>query len=183
MKDELSALLDGDLDEASASPVFESIRRDPVLVEKWNAYCLIGDALRGDIRGSADMSARAMESIRSEPTLLAPAATAASEQRAPGWRIAMPIAASVMGVAAVGLVAFTLYPQADDPLRHAAAPASAQAVELASVRSVVPVTSPDREDAHREYVFVHQAMSGGGPIPGAVQYVRTVSEARGDVRR
>jgi sigma-E factor negative regulatory protein RseA len=86
-------------------------------------------------------------------------------------------------VAAVGLVAFTLYSQPDDQLSHAAAPGSVQAVERAPVRSVVAVTSADREDAHRKYVFVHQAMSGGGPIPGAVQYVRTVSEARGDVRR
>ncbi|HRP75396.1 MAG TPA: sigma-E factor negative regulatory protein [Rhodocyclaceae bacterium] len=183
MKDELSALLDGDLDEASARPVFESIRRDPALVEKWNAYCLIGDALRGDAAGFSDVSERVMARIRGEPTLLAPPATAAAEQRAPGWRSAMPVAASVMGVAAVGLVAFTLYSQPDDQLRHATAPGSVQTVERAPVRSVVPVTSADREDAHRKYVFVHQAMSGGGPIPGAVQYVRTVSEARGDVRR
>lgn len=183
MKDELSALLDGDLDEMSARPLFESIRHDPALVEKWNSYCLIGDALRGDIQGSAELSARVMARIRSEPTVLAPPATSSSAQPAPGWRVAMPIAASVMGVAAVGLVAFTLYPQGDDQLRHAAVPAAAQAVGLASVRNVVPVALPDRDDAHRKYVFVHQAMSGGGPIPGAVQYVRTVSEARGDVRR
>lgn len=182
MKDELSALLDGDLDEASARPVFESIRRDPALVEQWNSYCLIGDALRGDTRGSADLPARVMARIRSEPTLLAPPAAGSSDQRAPGWRAVMPLAASVMGVAAVGLVAFTLYSQPDDRLRHAATPPAAQQVELATVRSVVPVTSADRADAHRKYVFVHQAMSGGGPIPGAVQYVRTVSEARGDVR-
>ncbi len=183
MKDELSVLLDGDLDEESARPVFESIRRDPSLRSRWSSYCLIGDVLRGDSPGAADLSARVMDCIRSEPTLVAPPATSSSDQAVRGWRTLMPLAASVMGVAAVGLVAFTLYPQPDDAVGHATVAPATQPVEVAAVRGTVPVASVEREDAHHKYVFVHQAMSGGGPIPGGVQYVRTVSEARGDVRR
>ena len=36
-------------------------------------------------------------------------------------------------------------------------------------------------ESHREYVFVHQALSGSGPMPGVTQYVRTVAEQPADL--
>ncbi len=183
MKDELSALLDGDLDEASARPVFDAMKRDPVLQSRWNAYCLIGDALRGETGSPGDLSARVMERIREEPTVLAPVRGDSAANATGAWGKVMPLAASVMGVAAVGLVAFSLYSPSEPVAQNVVIAQPAQAVELASVRAQAPVASLERDDAHRKFVFVHQSMSGGGPIPGAVQYVRTVSESRGDLRR
>lgn len=34
------------------------------------------------------------------------------------------------------------------------------------------------EDSMREYVFAHQGLARGGPLPAGVQYVRTVSDQR-----
>ena len=172
MKDKLSALMDGDLDEHSMRPVLDALRRDASLRTDWATYSLIGDALRGEVAGSPDFAARVMASIEAEPTVLAPRPVAPAPAAA-AWRKLMPLAASVMGVAAVGWVAHTLY-SGNEPLPAVAAVERLPLAE-APVRPV-SVTLP-AEDAHREYVFVHQAMTGGGPIPGGVQYVRTVSAA------
>src|SRR5690606_26327930 len=86
------------------------------------------------------------------------------------------IAASVMGVAAVGLVAATLYKQdAPAPQLVAGSPAVKVVSTTAPVR---PVGQPGSGDAMREYVFAHQGLSRGGPLPAGVQYVRTVSDQR-----
>ncbi|HRP94925.1 MAG TPA: sigma-E factor negative regulatory protein [Rhodocyclaceae bacterium] len=184
MKDQLSALLDGDLDDQSSRTVVDSMCRDAALRDKWDKYCLIGDVLRGERAGAPDFASRVMERLHDEPTLLAPArrdgATADGEGRV--RRAALPVAASVMGAAAVGMLAYTFYPRSDDAGMLTAAASRAQAVE-ASARQGLAVVAGERQDSHREYVFVHQAMNGGGPIPGAVQYVRTVSDVRGDIRR
>ena len=172
MKDKLSALLDGDLEEQATRPVLECLRSDAELRRRWDAYCMIGDALRGDRHGSNDFVARVMAGLDDEPTLLAPKAAARGGVRQTVWQSLLPIAASVMGVAAVGLVAATLYSQ-DDPAPARLA-AGSPAVQVVSASAVPPVA----HDPHREYVFAHQGLSGGGPLPAGVQYVRTVSEQR-----
>lgn len=182
MKDKLSALLDGDLDEQSAPPVLDSIRRDRALRTDWETYCLIGDVLRGDRDGSSGFVGRVMVEIESEPTVLAPAARPIELVRGRVWRSLMPLAASVMGVAAVGWVAHTLYADQDD-MSHVAMSASRVQVSesaLAVVRPVSATPPPVSVDPNREYVFAHQSMTGGGPISGAIQHVRTVSDVRQD---
>ena len=78
MKDKVSALLDGDLDEQATRVVFDGLRRDPDLRRDWEAYCLIGDVLRGDRDGSDDFVVRVMANLDAEPTVLAPRAAPAS---------------------------------------------------------------------------------------------------------
>ncbi|MBD5805313.1 Anti-sigma-E factor RseA [Azoarcus sp. Aa7] len=179
MKDRLSALLDGDLDEQSAHPVFESMRRDRSLRTEWEAYCLIGDVLRGDRDGNAGFVGRVMANIDEAPTLLAPPVRAVEG----GWlrRSLMPLAASVMGVAAVGWVAHTLY--SDQGQGGGSRVAVARSSAATAVRPVAVVPTPVAVDPTREYVFVHQAMSGGGPISGVIQHVRTVSDVGQDSGR
>ncbi|OYD54240.1 anti-sigma 24 factor [Thauera propionica] len=177
MKDKLSALIDGDLDEQAMRPIFEGLRRDEALRRDWDAYCLIGDVIRGERTGSVSFVDRVMSGLEDEPTVFAPVALASSAARSGLWHKLMPIAASVMGVAAVGLVAATLYSQ-DDPVpatiavqRVAAPPIVANSAQSAVVVSRVQALV---DDPLREYVFAHQGVSGG-PMPTAVQYVRTVS--------
>jgi len=182
MKEQLSALLDGDLDDDAAQRVLDGLRGDSSQQERWDTYCLIGDALRGTVGGSSVFSVQVMSRIRSEPTLLAPSAVvAANARRRPkaGPRSAMALAASVMGVAAVGWVAYTLFPATGERLSVASVSAAADP----SVRPVRALAQAERDDPHRKYVFVHQAMNGGGPISGAVQNVRVVSGVRGDAFR
>lgn len=181
MKDKLSALLDGDLDDQSATAVLEAVRRTPVLRTDWDAYCLIGDTLRGDA-GGKPIVARVMDALRDEPALLVPSAAASARVSRSFRQAVMPVAASVMGVAVVGAVAYTLYPQA--PTASAPVPSlvATQDLPAAPPRQSATAALAGSDDPHRKYVVVHQAMSGGGPISGAVQYVRSVSDVRGEVR-
>lgn len=178
MKERLSSLLDGDVEVAQSRPVFEALRQDDQLRGQWDAYCLIGDALRGEHGHSPGFVARVMAELDNEPTLLAPPARKAPLPSFVG-RPAMAVAASAMGVVALGLVAFTMYPRTPDSIPVAGVVAKAPAQPQVEV---VQLATTAGDDSHRNYLFVHQAMSGGGPIPGAVHYVRTVSDARGDQR-
>lgn len=183
MKDKLSALLDGELGDELRRPVFDALKQDSSLRTDWNAYCLIGDALRGDHACAPDFVSRVMDGLDDEATVLAPRSVKPQTPRGSYWRTLMPLAASLMGVAAVGWVAHALYADSAESTRLAvSAPRSPSGeVQVAAVRpaSVAPVAA----DPHREYVFVHQAMTGGGPIPGAIQHVRAVSDVRQDGAR
>lgn len=185
MKDELSALLDNDLDDDASSRALDALRRVPDLRARWGAYCLIGDVLRGERGGSTDFTSRVMAEIRAEPTVLAPGVSAVDADGARAGGALQPlfaVAASIMGVAAVGWVAMSMLGGQDTrPVIAGIEPAVQFVEQVALPSSVVALTQ--QSDPHRKYVFVHQAMNGGGPIPGAVQYVRTVSADLGDARR
>lgn len=181
MKDKLSALLDGDLEEQAMRPVFDGLQRHSELRKDWDAYCLIGDALRGERLNSPDFVSRVMAGLEHEPTLLAPVADARRRASGPNvWRSLMPLAASVMGVAAVGLVAASLYSRDDGVAQLAKV--SRVGMDVAPVAKLVSpagnVASGARQgdDLHREYVFAHQSVIAGGPVPAALQYVRSVSD-------
>ena len=182
MKEKLSAFVDGELDAGTTEAVMRSLGAAPGMRERWDAYCLIGDAMRGDALGGSDLVSRVMASLDEEPTVLAPAAASAGRSKTLFGRSLMPVAASVMGVAAVGIVAFSMYPAG--PAELDASPALAEvesAVTIAEVDAPAMSFAADAYAPQREYLFVHQAMSGG-PIPGVVHYVRTVSEPRGESR-
>lgn len=172
MNNNLSALIDGDLDEQAVRLVVDRLNRDEALRKDWSVYCLIGDAIRGDHQGSPDLVARVMAGLDEEPTVLAPRASANESSRRSLWQSLMPIAASVMGVAAVGLVAATMY-SGDTSVAPVAS--IQRVVAQPGIQAVSAPAATSAKDVYREYVFVHQAMTGGGPMPAAVQYVRTVS--------
>lgn len=179
MKDKLSALLDGDLDERTRGAVLDSMRHEPDLKARWDDYCLIGDVLRGENNGSTDFTARVMAGLEVEPTVLAPVRYA--EKAGQGFvRSLMPIAASVMGVVAVGWVAHSLSSQPEGSVTLAGV---GNTVRVETVSPVQAAASAQPMDPRREYVFMHQATTGGGPLSGAMQYVRTVSDTQGDLPR
>ena len=105
MKERVSALLDGALDDDASPRLFESIKRDAGLRRGLGSYCLIGDVLRDENGLSADFTRQG----DGEPLT----ASRRCWRRSGGSvssglvRHLMPIAASVMGVAAVGWVAMT----------------------------------------------------------------------------
>lgn len=176
MKENVSALLDGALDEEASSRMLESLRRDGALRREWESYCLIGDVLRDENGLSPDFARNVMRSIEDEPTIVAP------QRREVGSgliRHLMPIAASVMGVAAVGWVAVTLNGSGPDMERIAAAKVQ-QPVALVSAPAdtAARATGAPAESSEREYLFAHQAMAPSAAMPGVALYVRTVSDSR-----
>lgn len=84
MKDRISALMDGELDEREAATTIAALGGDPQARDAWRTYHLIGDALR---EGHAAIVRR-------------PAANA------PFWRVALPAMAVAAAVALVSWLAF-----------------------------------------------------------------------------
>ena len=100
MKDRISALMDGELDEREAAETIGALTNDAQARDAWRTYHLIGDALRS----------RAVVAPR-------PAANA------PLWRVALPAMAIAAAVALVSWVAFVPVqsnPPASAPMAQAA---------------------------------------------------------------
>ena len=107
MNENLSALMDGELDHAQARIVIKSLGSDDASRDHWDLYHVIGESLRGDDAGRARVPKTCTDAIFAalalEPTLLAPKMIKQPvEQRT---RIALAMAASVITISVVGVVA------------------------------------------------------------------------------
>lgn len=105
MNEKLSALMDGELDEAEAEQLLSQLKTDKDLRAAWGRYHLAGSALRAEnVLGSAKLAARITAQIKNEPQILAPN----NWLRQPAKKIikltgSLAIAASVAAVAIVSL--------------------------------------------------------------------------------
>jgi sigma-E factor negative regulatory protein RseA len=119
MKERISALMDGELEDQAAGAAIDELARDPAARETWRLYHLISDALR-------------------ENQPLARAAVVPIPQ--PRRWTPLPIAASLAAVALVGWVAFS--PQPPAPLPQ---PVVAQAPAPKAAAAPVPLPSAARD--------------------------------------
>lgn len=165
MKSEISALLDDELEQSEAGRAIDALRRDRDLQKDWNVYHLIGDTLRRAPVYSPDLSEKVMARLAKAPILLVPSV---QPKRTP-LRFALPLAAAVMGMAAVAWVALNL--NAPQPVEFAARPRPANP-------QAVPVAKRSPSGVLKEYLVAHQAHSPSGGIQGVAPSVRTVSEIR-----
>lgn len=69
---DLSALLDGELEDAATRPLLQGLARDDAARARFGEYALIGDILRGHAHDMPDLTARVMAALEQEPTVLAP---------------------------------------------------------------------------------------------------------------
>lgn len=161
MKERLSELMDGELDDKSAAEVIQALGRDREAVRAWRTYQLIGDAMRESRLFSAGFTARFSERLAQEPTVLAPRALRAESRR---W-YALSAAASLAAVALVGWIAFSPQPQV------APSPVPVAQVQTDPKPNLVPLPS-----ATQDYLLAHQGFSPRVSLQGMAPYVRTVSE-------
>ncbi len=108
MKDQLSALIDGEFDIESAEHLITSAKNGGELKSCWAHYHLIGDTLRGETHMSHDFSNRVMSALETEPIMLLPnlsastnasagadsrASSAANYKSSKFWSVAASVAA------------------------------------------------------------------------------------------
>jgi sigma-E factor negative regulatory protein RseA len=99
MKEQLSALMDGEVDLDDNPHLYTALCKSEEAGKCWFTYHLIGDAMRGDLRMQAGLHARIMESLEAEPVVLAP------RRRLRDYLPSMaPLAATAAAVAFVGWV-------------------------------------------------------------------------------
>ncbi len=166
MKSVISALLDNELEQTETDHAIDELRRNEGLQQAWLVYHMIGDSLRRTQVCSCDLSVRVMEGLKEEPIVLLPARI---RQRPRLVKIAKPLAAAVMGAAAVGWVALSL--NGSSPIHQAQQ-------GLPSDEVAMNFGKPGYQNSLQEYVLAHQTHSYGYGIQGIAPYVRSVSEIR-----
>jgi len=164
--DGLSALMDGELDEHPARHVFEKLKEDPELRERWETYQLISDALKGEpLLSSAGFSQAFAERLKAEPTILAPRRSVLHPKRVTTY--ALSAAASVSAAALVVWVAMS----GTEPALTAAHEAKNA---VASAAAPIP-TSVTSDSSMNQYFLLHQGVSPSSEFQGVAPYIRSVS--------
>jgi sigma-E factor negative regulatory protein RseA len=162
MKDQLSALIDGEFDIASSEHLITSAKSGGELKSCWAHYHLIGDAMRGEVHMSHDFSHRVMSALEVEPTVLAPNATAATpiSIKKPAYKTTQfwSVAASVSAVMFVGVM--VMQQQLNQPQ---------QAVAVQVAEQLAPVEIA--QSVPTEYLQAHQAAAPSS----AAYYIQTAS--------
>lgn len=160
MKENISALMDGELDERASMEALQAMRGEGEPLDTWRAYHLIGDAMRDTRLLSAGFTARVVERLAAEPTVLAPM------KKQPVQRFALAAAAGVAGVALVAWMAFAPQPQAP---------------QIAKIQTQTPAPGPavaavPLPPSANDYLLAHQGFSPRVFLQGMAPYVRTVAE-------
>ncbi len=165
--EKISAFMDGELSESESTGHIAHIREDAQSRAAWDTYHLIGDTLRGEKMGlPPDFNAKLHARLADEPTVLAPRARTALKSRV--RRIALPIAASLGGVALVAWMALFNSPFGPQNENMALAPPVIPAAQ------VQPAGRPASAQVN-DYLLAHQQFSPSTTMRGVASYVRTVS--------
>jgi len=104
MKDQISALIDGELPIESADHLFMAFKAKNEILESWATYHLIGDVMRGNVVFKPGFNERFMQKLELEPSVLAPRPHASAKKSLARTSTAWSIAASVAAVMFVGWV-------------------------------------------------------------------------------
>lgn len=187
-KSELSALYDGELEANEVQQIIGAAAREGELQAEWQAYVLIGDALRHEHEGDCAMTAKVMAQLRSEPVVLAPRRLAVGSRNHP-W---LALAASVAGIAVVGWLALAGTTQhTGDRLLAAVTPAPtfsrlppvvAAKPALAAPASVTVAALPADSGDMSEFLLAHHIQASTFRLHDSTEHIRTVTFANTDSR-
>lgn len=169
MANDISVLMDGELDAESASRIIARLNSSEDLRQHWSTYHLIGDTLRKHIECPVEISHRLSEKLSLEPTVLAPRRPAAHKVKV----FALSAAAAV---AAVGIVAWVALQNSVDRTSENIA-VRQQAVQAARLVSA-PLAA-----RMNDYLIAHQEFSPSTAIQGVAPYVRTVTDTQSETTR
>ncbi|MBE7521453.1 MAG: sigma-E factor negative regulatory protein [Burkholderiales bacterium] len=148
MNEDISRLMDGELDDDAVDRVLGAMRSSGAAAA-WTCYHAIGDALRGECTVAPRVSRRVAIALAQEPTVLAPRRRA---ERPAAW--AWAAAATVAAVAVVGWTAVSI---TDAPNQAVAFARDAAGMRSEALRpQVIPA----------EYLTAHSDFSPSTPIQG-----------------
>lgn len=166
--EEISALVDGELDGARLKLELNRVRLDSDARAAWDTYHLIGDVLRG--QEGPDLCAKVASRLAAETTVLAPGGGRWDTRTLGGW--AMSAAAAV---AAGALVIWTALPNLGSDAQSTQVAANVKGPDSSQMPSAAtPVAS---EVAG--YLLAHQRFSSTSAMQGVAPYVRAVADESG----
>lgn len=158
MKQEISALMDGELFEDDVGMVLDHFKHDPATRKNWAAYHLIGDVLRQPDHIHSDLSAKVRERMKDEPAVLAPRGHTVKQ------KMRTFALSAVASLSAVGVVAWM-------SLQISPGIAPQMVMQQAALRPASMQIQPKSED----YLIAHQEFSPSADVNGGASYIRTVS--------
>lgn len=168
--DGISALMDGELDEAEAQRTLAALKSSDELRDRWDEFHLIGDALRREPLLSSRFGEGFSKRLAEEPTVLAPRRIVPRPGRAMTY--ALSAAASVSAAALVAWVALSGGAPAVDVVQR---PAKAVTETLAAQP---PLSNLPNDGSMNDYLLVHEGVSPFSSLQGLAPYIRTVSAIR-----
>lgn len=101
MTQEISSLMDGELEPQQAERVVRAACLDADTMQKWQAYHLIGEVMRGSVPHPTRTAQRVREALKTEPAIIARPKRAIDTTVG---RIALAAAASVATLGVVGWI-------------------------------------------------------------------------------
>lgn len=158
MKQNISAMMDGELCDDEAEILLGKIRRDSAGRQEWASYHLIGDALRQPDYLRINLSSEFFERLQAEPIVFAP-------QRQRSNKTSIFAVSAVASVMAVVMLAW-LSLEVDNGERYKA-PGAQPGLQAA--------TLPSGGGVH-DYLLAHHEFSPGSDVRGASSYLRTVAD-------
>jgi sigma-E factor negative regulatory protein RseA len=175
---QLSALMDGEIDADAAAQTCRAWRTDPGLRADWHAYSLIGDVLRSADLAKPSASDQAFlaavhERLAREPVPLAPSPSPAIlRARRHRWMRPLGIAA---GVAMVTSLAWTIRPSQPDTAPIGVISLVPEAAPQQGIGAMVVSAPPQGTSEPLEpYLNAHRmvpAKAAFGPAPGFMRSV------------
>src|SRR5258708_17571589 len=179
MKERVWGLIEGEVQSRDCQAHLGRLRTDADLRRAWDAYHLIGDALRGHV--GADLTDRVVARLQEEPTVLAPQRKVTAASRL-AW-YAMSAAASVAAVTLVVLTASSGW-RAEPQLAAgtetvASGPVTTVAAGLPATDAMPLVIGAEVEN----YLLAHQPYSHASAMQDTVPYSRTVTAERRTSRK
>ncbi len=157
MKQEISALMDGEMFEDQADAFLDKLKRHPEVQQDWESYHLIGDALRQPDHVCKSFAKSFHERLQTEPTVFAPHNRTSQRAR----NFALSAVASVMALA---LVAWLSLQVGSEPAPQVAA------VQQDNISAIRPA-STQADD----YLMAHQEFSPSADVHGAASYIHAVA--------
>jgi hypothetical protein len=155
----VSALVDGELDDALARPLLRRLAPGGPERECFREYSLIGDTLRGLDHDMPDLTNRVMAALEGEPTLLAPMRKP-HRQRPALWLAAAAVAAITWGLWSAG-------PSPESPASLAANPNATPAMAANAPGNVMP------------YLAAHQDFAQAVVSPPEMRFTRVTLAGTG----
>lgn len=174
IREQISALLDGELPEAEQRLLLERLERDPALRAHWSRYQLISDAVHQTLPTQIDLSFadRVMAAIEAQPEQ--------ERQPAGGLARALKPLAGLAVAASVAVVAVLAVQQARTPdagpgaVQVAANPSPSALPVTARADAALVNTRPPAGNRLNEYLVNHSEYAASSGLPGMSPYVRIV---------
>ena len=157
MKQEISALMDGEVFEDQSDALLDKLKRHHDHQRDWATYHLIGDALRQPDQVCKSFGRNFHERLQAEPTVIAPQNRTSRRIR----QFALSAAASVMALA---LVAWLSLQVGREPAPQIAA------VQVQQGNAAMPVSTQASD-----YLMAHQEFSPGADVHVASSYIHAVA--------